>query len=92
MCDHRSMVGRATHLAAGAGDVAPQGSVRFSDEIIVVGGSFAPSQVLSFGSLDNVADYNSEFHPHEENLSYDNESRASYTPLGLLGADLEVLA
>jgi len=66
--------------------------VRFSREIVIVGGSFVPVQVHSFGSLGYVTNYNDELHPLEESPSKDNESPASYPPLGLLGANMEVLA
>ena len=66
--------------------------MRFSDEIIVAGVSFAPGQVLSFGSLAYIADYTGELHPLNETAPVDNESPASYPSSGLLGVDLEVLA
>jgi hypothetical protein len=42
--------------------------------------------------LDYTADYNDKVHDFEEISSEDNESPASYPLLGLLRADLEVLA
>ena len=78
MCDRLSIVARATRFAVRANDVAPEGGVRFPGEIIITSSSFAPRQVLSFGSLDYVAEYNGELHPFEETLSEDNESPASY--------------
>ena len=64
--------------------VAPKDGMRFSGEIVIVGSSFAPGQVFSFGSLDYIADYNSKLHPLEETLSEDNESLMSYPPLVLV--------
>jgi hypothetical protein len=48
--------------------------MRFSDEKCHHQRLLHPSQVLSFGSLDYVADYNGELHPLEETLLEDSES------------------
>jgi hypothetical protein len=82
---------RTTCFVTGASNAIPKGGVHFSSEIVIVGGSFAPGQVLSFGSLDYIADYSGDLHHLEETSSEDNESPASYPLLGLLGDDLEVL-
>jgi hypothetical protein len=50
--------------------------VRFSSKIITAGGSFAPVQDLSFGSLDYVTDHSGELHLFEETSSEDSESLA----------------
>jgi hypothetical protein len=63
MCDHCSMVDRATCLIARATGVTLEGGMRFSSEIVVVADTFTPSQVLNFVSLEYVTDYNDEFHP-----------------------------
>jgi hypothetical protein len=36
---------RATHLTTRAGNIAPEGSLRFSNKIIITDSSFAPGQV-----------------------------------------------
>ena len=51
-----------------------------------------PCQVLNFGSLAYVVDVYGELHPLKGVELVDNESLASSPPLGLLGADIEVLA
>jgi hypothetical protein len=91
MCDYRSAVARTTHFGTGARDTVPEDGVCFSSKIVITSGSFALGQVLNFGSLDYVIDQSIEHHPLEETLLEDNESLASYHPLGLLGAILKVL-
>jgi hypothetical protein len=83
MCDRHFVVARTTRFIVRANDVAPEGGVRFSCEIVITSGSFPPGQVLSFGSLDNVAKYNGKLHPFEETLLEDNESPASYPQLAM---------
>jgi hypothetical protein len=78
------------HLAIGGG-TAPDNGV-LPDEFSVVAGTFAPSQVLNFGSLAYVVDYYGELYPLKELAPVDNKSLVSPSPLGLLEADLEVLA
>jgi hypothetical protein len=53
-------VARSTRLVTGSGGVNPEGGVRFSGEVIVAVGAFAPSQVFNFGSLAYIADCSCE--------------------------------
>ena len=73
------------------GDAVPKGGLRFSGETIT-GGSFALGQVLSFGSLDHVADHSSELHPLEETSSEDNESPAYVQWMERFAIDRETIA
>jgi hypothetical protein len=54
--------------------------------------AFAPNQVLNFGSLAYIADYYSELRPLHRAAPAGNEPPAPPPLLGLLGANLEVLA
>ena len=92
VCDYDSTMPRATRLIAGAGGIALEGGVRFTDVVIITVSAFAPGQVLNFGSLAYVADCSGELHTLEETVSVGIESPASYPSSGLLGVDLEVLA
>jgi hypothetical protein len=85
-------VAGATHLIAEASGTAPDGGVRFPGEFTVMGGAFALGQVFNFRSLAYVADCYGELCPLHEVVSVGNEPLALPPPLGLLGADLEVLA
>jgi hypothetical protein len=80
VCDHDFTVARASRFFTEPGGV------------VVATGAFAPGQVLNFGSTAYVTDYNGKHHPLEETVPVRNESPTSYPPLGLLGADIEVLA
>jgi hypothetical protein len=77
MCDHHSTVATANHFTNRANDDTPEVGVCFSSEIAIIGGSFAPGQILNFGRLDYITDYNDELHPLKEILLED-ESPASY--------------
>jgi hypothetical protein len=54
--------------------------------------AFASSQVLNFGSLAYVVDCYDELHPLKEAAPTGDEPLTPPSLLGLLGADLEVLA
>ena len=82
----------ATCLVAGASGTTPDGGVRFPDKFSVVAGTFAPSQVLSFGSLAYITDCYGEPRPLHEAAPTGNEPLVLPPSLELLGADLEVLA
>ena len=50
MCDRRSVVARATRFAVRANDVASEGGMRFSDEIVITNGSFALAKFSALGA------------------------------------------
>jgi hypothetical protein len=54
--------------------------------------AFAPGQVLNFGSLAYVVDCYDELHPLKEAAPAGNKPPTLPSLLGLLGADLKVLA
>jgi hypothetical protein len=83
---------RAPILTDRAKDVAPEGDVHFSSEIISAGSAFATDQALSFRSLDYITDHSGESHLFEETSSEDSESPMSSSPTGILHANLEVLS
>jgi hypothetical protein len=85
-------VARATHLTAGASATIPDGGVRAPDEFFITASTFAPGQVLNFGSLAYVADYYCELRQLNGAAPVGNKLLAPPPPPGLLGADLEVLA
>ena len=82
----------ATRLIAGANNTTPDGGVRFLGEFFITFGAFALGQVLNFGSLAYIADCYDELRPFNGAMSAGNELLWPPPPLGLLGADLEVLA
>jgi hypothetical protein len=82
----------ATRLVTGASGAAPDGGVRFPGEFSVVAGAFAIGQVLNFGSLAYIADCYDELRPLHGAAPAGNKPSASPPLLGLLGANLEVLA
>ena len=82
----------ATRLVTGTGGTALDGGVRFPGELFVMADAFAPSLVLNFGTLAYVADCYGELCPLHGATLAGNESLGSPPPLGLLGADLTVLA
>jgi hypothetical protein len=86
------MVAGATHLIAGASGAAPDGGVHFLDKFSVVASTFTLGQVLNFGSLAYIADCYGELHLVHGAAPVGNEPLALSPPLGLLGANLEVLA
>jgi len=59
-CDSYSIVAGATRLVAGSSGAAPDGGVRFPGEFSITASTFAPGQVLNFGSLAYIADRYSE--------------------------------
>lgn len=65
--------------------------MRFSDEIIFVGNAFTIRQAPSFESPDYIANRSGELHLYNGVSSEDNEFPASFPPISLLRADLEVL-
>jgi hypothetical protein len=56
-------VAKATRLVTGAGGIALDGDVRFLGEFSVVVGTFAPGQVLIFGTLAYIANSDGELCP-----------------------------
>jgi hypothetical protein len=82
----------ATRLIARTGSAAPNGSVRFPGEFFIMAGAFALGQVLNFGCLAYMTDCYGKLHPLNEVPPVGNEPRVLPKPLGLLGANLEVLA
>ena len=82
----------ATHLIIGASDTTLDGGVRFPSEFFIIADAFAPGQVLNFGSLAYVIDCYGKLCPLNRVMLVDNELSTSPPPLGLLGADLKVLA
>ena len=85
------MVG-ATCLVAGASNTALDGGVRFPGEFSITVGAFALGQVLNFGSLAYIADCYGELRSFDEAALVSNKLPTSPPLLGLLGADLKVLA
>lgn len=65
MCDHYPSMARATILANRARGSTIEGDVRFSSEIVSVGGAFTPGQALIFGSLYYVIGQSGELHLSE---------------------------
>jgi hypothetical protein len=65
---------------------------RFSGDVIIAIGAFAPSHVLSYGNLAYVNDYSGKLHHLEVTALVDNESLVSCPSPSLQVADLEVLA
>jgi hypothetical protein len=57
-----------------------------------VAGTFTPGQVLNFGSLAYIADCYGELRPLHGAALVGNKRSVPPPPLGLLGANLEVLA
>ena len=85
------MVG-ATRLVARASGAAPDGGVSFPGEFFIMTGSFALGQVFNFGSLAHIADCYGELHSLNGAAPMGSKPPAPPSPLGLLGADLKVLA
>ena len=69
-----------------------QAYVEFPGEFSITAGAFALGQVLNFGSLAYVADCYNELRQLHGAALASTEPPTSPTLLGLLGADLEVLA
>jgi hypothetical protein len=86
------MVAGATRLVVGASGTAPDSGVRFPGEFFIIAGAFALGQVLNFGSLAYVSDCYGELRPLNGAALMGNELSVLPPLLGLLGADLEVLA
>jgi hypothetical protein len=86
------MVAGATRLITGASRTTLDGHVRFPGEFSIMAGAFALGQVLNFGSLAYLADCFGKLCPLHEAASTGNKPPAPPPPLGLLGADLKVLA
>jgi hypothetical protein len=82
----------ATRLVVRASGPAPDGGVCFPSEFSITADAFAPGQVLNFRSLADVADCYSELRMLDGAASVGNELPAPPPPLGLLRADLKVLA
>ena len=72
-CDSGSTVVGATRLITRASGTAPNGGVCFPGEFSVVAGTFAPGQVLNFGSLAYIADCYGELHSLHEAASTGSE-------------------
>ena len=91
-CDSGAMVAGATCLITGASGTTPDCGVCFPCVFFITTDAFAPGQVLNFGSLAYVTDYYTELCPLHEAVLAGNKPLVSPPLLGLLGADLEVLA
>ena len=91
-CDSSSTVAGATRLVTGASGTALDGGVRFPDEFFITASAFALGQVLNFGSLAYVADCYSKLHLLIGATPTGNKLPAPPPPLGLIRANLEVLA
>ena len=83
---------RATCLIAGASSTAPDSGVPFPSLFFITASAYALGQVLNFGSLAYVIDCYGKLCPLNRVMLVDNELSTSPPPLGLLGADLKVLA
>lgn len=81
MFDNSSTMVKATSLIIGAGGIALEGGVHFFGEVIIAFGAF------TLAKFDR-----GELHPLKETVLVDKECLALYPSLGLLGANLEVLA
>ena len=86
------MVAEATRLTTGASGVAPNGGVRLPSEFSIMADAFAPGQVLNFGSQAYIVDCYGELRSLDRAALVSGELPTPPPPLGLLGADLEVLA
>jgi hypothetical protein len=86
------MVAGAIHLVARASGAALDGGVRFPYEFSIMVGTFAPRQVVNFGSLAYITDCYGKLHPLHEVVPVGNEPLTPPPLLGLFGQDLEVLA
>jgi hypothetical protein len=91
-CDTGSTMAGATRLVARARGTILDGSVHFLGEFSAMAGAFTLGLVLNFGSLAYVPDYYDERRPLHVATPAGSEPPTSPTLLGLLGADLEVLA
>jgi hypothetical protein len=85
------MVAGASRLIAGASDAALDGGIRFPGEFFVMASTFALGQVLNLGSLAYITDCYGELRPLHGAPPASNKPSRLPPPLGLLGANLEVL-
>jgi hypothetical protein len=82
----------ATRLVARARGTILDSSVCFLDEFSAMASAFTSGLVLNFGSLAYVVDCHGELRPLHEAALAGSEPLTLPTLLGLLGANLEVLA
>jgi hypothetical protein len=85
-------VAKATRLITGASDTSIDCGVCFPSEFFITAGAFASGQVLNIGSLAYITDCYGKLCPLDGAAPVGNEPPASPPPLGLMRANLEVLA
>ena len=83
---------RTTGLVTEASGTTLDNGVRFPGEFFIIVDASALGLVLNFESLAYVADCYGKLHSLDGTALMGNEFPAPPPPLGLFGADLEVLA